>query len=83
MPHSTGTYYKSRPGHIRPKGKSKLGTAMSEVHRNIPSTVKRANVSGKRKEAMLRAIAFSKARKAGAKIPRKKWVSTSDGRMQV
>ncbi len=49
--------------------RSKLDSAMSEVHRNEPSTVTRANVQGKRKEAMLRAIAFSKARKAGAKIP--------------
>lgn len=36
---------------------------MKEVHENIPSTVRRANVKGKRKEKMLRAIAFSKARK--------------------
>jgi len=35
---------------------------MREVHKNIPSTVKRAKVKGKKKEAMLRAIAFSKAR---------------------
>ena len=41
----------------------KLGKAMSEVHRNIPSTVKRANVSGAKKEKMLQAIAFSKTRK--------------------
>lgn len=39
-------------------------TAMREVHRNIPSTVERANVSGEKREAMLRAIAFSKTRKA-------------------
>lgn len=51
------------------KSKSKVAAAMKEVHENIPSTVKRANVKGKRKEAMLRAIAFSKARKAGAKVP--------------
>ena len=36
---------------------------MREVHKNIPSTVKRAKVKGKKKEKMLRAIAFSKARK--------------------
>lgn len=51
---------------------AKLEAAMREVHKNIPSTVKRAKVKGKKKEAMLRAIAFSKARKAGAKIPKKK-----------
>ena len=38
-----------------------LGKSMREVHKNIPSTVKRANVHGKKREAMLRAIAFSKA----------------------
>jgi hypothetical protein len=36
---------------------------MAEVHRNIPSTVTRAKVKGQKKEAMLRAIAFAKARK--------------------
>lgn len=54
------------------KGKAKLEAAMREVHKNIPSTVRRAKVKGKRREAMLRAIAFAKARKAGAKVP-KKW----------
>lgn len=49
-----------------------LDRMMQEVHRNIPSTVSRANVSGAKKEAMLRAIAFSKARKAGAKLKKKK-----------
>ncbi len=40
-----------------------VARAMREVHTNIPSTVKRAKVKGKKKEAMLRAIGFSKARK--------------------
>ena len=53
------------------QSRGKVERAMSEVHRNIPSTVKRANVSGKRKESMLRAIALSKARKAGARIPKR------------
>jgi len=44
---------------------------MHEVHSNTPSTVRRANVSGRRREAMLRAIALNKARKAGAKIRRR------------
>ena len=48
-----------------------LQRAMSEVHKNIPSTVRRAKVKGKKKEAMSRAIAFAKARKRGAKIPKK------------
>ena len=44
---------------------------MREVHKNIPSTVTRAGVKGKRKEAMLRAIGFAKARKRGAHLPKK------------
>lgn len=40
---------------------------MAEVHKNIPSTVKRAKVKGKKKEAMLRAVAFSKVRQAQKK----------------
>ncbi len=54
------------------KGKNVLGKMMKEVHNRIPSTVNRANVSGMRKEKMLEAIAFSKARKAGARLPKKK-----------
>ena len=54
------------------KSRRKLEAAMEEVHENIPSTVKRANVSGKRREKMLRAIAFDKAREAGAHLPRKR-----------
>lgn len=47
-------------------------SAMREVHRNTPSTVKRAKSFGPGgKEAMLRAIAFSKARKSGAKVPKR------------
>ena len=49
-----------------------LEKMMSEVHRNTPSTVSRANVSGAKKEAMLRAIGFAKARKAGAKLKKKR-----------
>lgn len=51
--------------------KDLLESAMREVHKNTPSTVRRADVSGKKKEAMLRAIAFSKARKSGARIQKK------------
>ena len=36
---------------------------MSEVHRNVPKNVKATGKTGKAKEAMLRAIAFSKARR--------------------
>lgn len=53
------------------KKATKLEKAMREVHTHEPSTVTRVNVSGAKKEAMLRAIAFSKARKAGADLPKK------------
>ena len=44
--------------------RAKVEAAMEEVHTNIPSTVERAKSFGPGgKEAMLRAIAFSKARK--------------------
>lgn len=48
----------------------KLKEALREVHTNVPSTVKRANVSGKRKRAMLIAIAHAKARKRGEPHPK-------------
>jgi hypothetical protein len=44
---------------------------MREVHTNIPSTVRRAQGSGERKDAMVSAVAFRKARKAGATLKRK------------
>ena len=50
----------------------KLETAMREVFSDEPSTVTRANVSPKRKQKMKVAIAFAKARKAGAQLPKKK-----------
>ena len=41
-----------------------LAAAMEEVHQNIPSTVRRAKHFGPGgREAMLRAVAYSKARK--------------------
>lgn len=42
---------------------SKVAAAMEEVHNNIPANVKATGKKGKAKEAMLRAIAFSKARR--------------------
>jgi hypothetical protein len=51
------------PGTQRQPSKKKVAAAMSEVHRNEPSTVTRADVSDARKEKMRQAIAFSKARK--------------------
>jgi hypothetical protein len=44
-----------------------LSRMMREVHHKIPSTVP-ARMKGKKKEKMLEAIAFSKARKAGAHV---------------
>lgn len=49
------------------KFKTLVQQAMEEVHKSIPSTVTRANVSGQRREKMLEAIAFSKARKRSTK----------------
>jgi len=52
------------------KSRRKLQSAMREVHESIPSTVP-SHVTGERRESMLAAIAYSKARKRGAKLPRK------------
>lgn len=54
------------------KSQKKLDAAMREVMTHEPSTVARADVSPERKTAMKKAIAFSKARAAGARLPRKK-----------
>jgi hypothetical protein len=54
------------------KSQRLMSEAMHEVHTHEPSTVSRAEVSPARKEAMRQAIAFEKARDAGAKVPRKK-----------
>ena len=45
--------------------------AMSEVHRNVPTTVKATGKTGAAKEKMLQAVALSKAREEGADIPEK------------
>ena len=62
------------PASLAKKSKSRklVESAMEEVHENEPSTVTRADVSGAQKEKMLRAIALSKARKQGAKIPKRR-----------
>ena len=62
----------ARLGKAHSRSRQLLSSAMEEVHTNIPSTVTRANVAGADKEAMLRAIGFAKARKAGANIPKRK-----------
>lgn len=43
--------------------RSRVGAAMREVHRNVPRNVKATGKTGAAKEAMLRAIAMSKARR--------------------
>jgi len=55
------------------RGRKLVASAMREVHMDEPSTVTRAKHFGPGgKEAMMRAIAFSKARKAGASVPKNK-----------
>ena len=51
----------TRSGVMRLRNMKKLSLAMHEVHKNIPSTVTRTKVKGKKKKKMLQAIAFSKA----------------------
>jgi ribosomal protein L23 len=51
--------------------KKKLEAAFREVYTDEPSTVTRANVSGEKKRKMLAAVAYAKARKSGAKLPKK------------
>lgn len=58
-------------GKRKTKSERIIEEMMREVHTNIPSTVRIAGVSGKKKKQMLKAIALSKARAAGAKIPAK------------
>jgi hypothetical protein len=55
------------------KTKKKVRAAFREVHQNEPKAVSqtRAKFGEKRAEAQKTAIALSKARKAGAKIPYK------------
>jgi len=53
------------------KSRQKVEAAMREVFTDEPSTVTRAEVSPERKTAMKKTIAFSKARKAGARVPKK------------
>ena len=65
---------KPKPKASKSKSKSKalVSNAMHEVFTNEPSTVTRANVSGEKKRKMKVAIALSKARAKGAKIPKAK-----------
>ena len=44
--------------------KKRVASAMKEVRKNIPKNVKKTGKTGKAKERMLKAIAFSKVRRA-------------------
>lgn len=71
MPHE-GKYKKG-------KGRKMVESAMKEVHEDMPSTCPKGGC----KEKQLRAIAFSKARKAGAKAHRgqdKDWKAWAKGK---
>lgn len=62
---------KRRPG--RPKGSTsqdKIDSAFQEVYAKVPANVIKTGKTGKPKRAMMTAIALSKARKAGARIPK-------------
>ena len=62
-PKLSGTRAQHGDGMKKSPPRAKVEAAMEEVHTNIPSTVERAKSFGPGgKEAMLRAIAFSKAR---------------------
>ena len=51
---------------------SKVEKAFHEVFHNVPENVKKTGKTGEAKRKMLIAISLSKARQAGAKIPKKK-----------
>lgn len=59
------------PARTPTKRRRTLDAAFHEVFTNVPSTVTRAKVSGKRKHKMMVAVALNKARARGAKIPRR------------
>jgi hypothetical protein len=52
------------------KTAKKVAEAMREVHANPPSTMG-THQTAEERESQMRAIALSKARKAGAKIPKR------------
>ena len=51
------------PSSAAARRKYTLSGAMREVHENIPKNVIKTGKKGKAKEAMLRAIAYSKAKR--------------------
>jgi len=61
----------SHPQSSHKKSNRKLTSAIKEVRANPPRTLKKDQSKKERKRQLL-AIAFSKARKRGARLPRKK-----------
>lgn len=51
------------------KSDTRVDKAFSEVHANVPRTVKATGKTGAAKQKMLTAVALSKARAAGADVP--------------
>lgn len=49
----------------------KVAAAFHEVYNKVPRSVRRSGKTGEAKRAMMTAIALSKARAAGARIPKK------------
>ena len=60
------------PAKKQTKTEKLVDKAFSEVHANVPSTVKATGKTGAAKEKMLTAVALSKARAAGADIAKPK-----------
>lgn len=52
------------------QSKGLLKAAFHEVFSKVPKNVKKTGKTGEAKRKMMEAIAFSKARQAGAKIPK-------------
>lgn len=53
------------------KSQKKVSAAFHEVFHDVPKTVKATGKTGDAKRKMMVAVALSKARAAGAKIPKK------------
>jgi hypothetical protein len=54
------------------KSRRLVAEAFREVNADTPSTVEKTDKTGEAKRKMLAAVALSKARRKGARIPRKR-----------
>jgi len=70
MPLKTGT------------GKKVISENISELHGGKTYSKTKAKFGEKKANEQSIAIALSQARQSGAKIPEKKWIGTSDGKMK-